>query len=133
MFLVLTPALIVLTLLLPTADWQDTSYNTLVFGSVYNYGHLRVINATYVPAARDERTTRAQAAPTSATQALKSGVKAERTTPTQRLSPPAAAAAATPTTHTTAKAAPASGNEPINLQPARVFTVREARDQTRPR
>ena len=42
MFLVLTPALIVLTLLLPTADWQDTSYNTLVFGSVYNYGHLRV-------------------------------------------------------------------------------------------
>lgn len=41
-FLVLTPALLVLALMLPTADWHDNSYNTLVFGSVYNYGHLRV-------------------------------------------------------------------------------------------
>ena len=41
-FLVLTPALLILALMLPTADWQDGSYNTLVFGSVYNYAHLRV-------------------------------------------------------------------------------------------
>ncbi len=41
-FFVLTPALLVLALMLPTADWQDNSYNTLVFGSVYNYVHLRV-------------------------------------------------------------------------------------------
>ena len=41
-FFVLTPALLVLALMLPTADWQDNSYNTLVFGSVYNYAHLRV-------------------------------------------------------------------------------------------
>ena len=41
-FLALTPALLVIALMLPTADWQDNSYNTLVFGSVYNYAHLRV-------------------------------------------------------------------------------------------
>ena len=41
-FFVLTPAFLVLALMLPTADWQDNSYNTLVFGSVYNYAHLRV-------------------------------------------------------------------------------------------
>jgi rhodanese-related sulfurtransferase len=41
-FFVLTPALLVLALMLPTSDWHDTSYNTLVFGSVYNYAHLHV-------------------------------------------------------------------------------------------
>jgi hypothetical protein len=33
---------LVLAMMLPTADWQDTCYNTYVFGSVYNYAHLRV-------------------------------------------------------------------------------------------
>lgn len=41
-FFVLTPALLVLALMLPTADWKDSSYNTLVFGTVYNYAHLHV-------------------------------------------------------------------------------------------
>jgi rhodanese-related sulfurtransferase len=41
-FYVLIPALFVVSLMLPTADWQDSSYNTLVFGQVYNYGHLRI-------------------------------------------------------------------------------------------
>jgi rhodanese-related sulfurtransferase len=42
MFHLIIPALMVVALMLPTADWQDTSYNTLIFGSVYNYAHLRV-------------------------------------------------------------------------------------------
>jgi thiosulfate sulfurtransferase len=36
------PALAVVALMLPTADWRDNSYNTWVFGHLYNYGHLRV-------------------------------------------------------------------------------------------
>ena len=32
----------VLALMLPTADWHDTAYNTLVFGQFYHYGHLRM-------------------------------------------------------------------------------------------
>ena len=35
-------ALIVLATMLPSSDWHDTSYNTLVFGEPYNYAHLRV-------------------------------------------------------------------------------------------
>ncbi len=42
MFFVITPTLLVVSLMLPTADWRDSSYNTLVFGTVYNYAHLRV-------------------------------------------------------------------------------------------
>lgn len=48
------PALIVVALMLPTADWRDTSYNTLIFGQPYNYGHLRVFQQVenwYCPAA----------------------------------------------------------------------------------
>jgi rhodanese-related sulfurtransferase len=41
-FFVILPALIVVTLMLPTADWQDTSYHTLIFGKVYHYAHLRI-------------------------------------------------------------------------------------------
>lgn len=42
LFLCLIPALALLALMLPTADWQDESYNTLVLGQPYNYAHLRV-------------------------------------------------------------------------------------------
>ena len=28
--------------MLPTADWQDNAYNTGIFGTLYNYAHLRV-------------------------------------------------------------------------------------------
>ena len=34
--------MIVLAMMLPTADWQDTSYNTLILEKPYNYAHLRV-------------------------------------------------------------------------------------------
>lgn len=36
------PALIVAALMLPTADWQFGSYNTIVFQSPYHYAHLWV-------------------------------------------------------------------------------------------
>jgi rhodanese-related sulfurtransferase len=42
MFYLIIPALMLVALILPMADWQDASYNTLVFGQVYNYAHLRV-------------------------------------------------------------------------------------------
>ncbi|MBC8870048.1 MAG: rhodanese-like domain-containing protein [Planctomycetes bacterium] len=42
MFYFILPVMIVLSATLPTADWQDTSYNTLVFGQLYNYAHLRI-------------------------------------------------------------------------------------------
>jgi rhodanese-related sulfurtransferase len=41
-FYVIIPLMIVLSIMLPTADWQDTSYNTLIFGQLYNYSHLRI-------------------------------------------------------------------------------------------
>jgi hypothetical protein len=41
-FYLILPALLVLACMLPTADWQDTAYNTWVFGQIYNYAHLRV-------------------------------------------------------------------------------------------
>lgn len=41
-FYVLLPALIVVAMMLPTADWQDNAYNTLVMGQPYNYAHLRI-------------------------------------------------------------------------------------------
>ncbi len=53
-FYFLIPGLMVVALMVPTADWHDTSYNTLVFGEPYNYGHLRVFQQVenwYCPAA----------------------------------------------------------------------------------
>jgi rhodanese-related sulfurtransferase len=41
-FCLIIPALIVLAMMLPAADWQDNSYNTLIFGAPYNYAHLRI-------------------------------------------------------------------------------------------
>jgi rhodanese-related sulfurtransferase len=41
-FYLVIPALIALALMLPTADWQQSSYNTAVFGQLYNYGHLQL-------------------------------------------------------------------------------------------
>ena len=41
-------------MMVPTADWHDNSYNTLIFGQPYNYGHLRVFQQVenwYCPAA----------------------------------------------------------------------------------
>jgi len=52
-FYLLLAALIVITPIVPTADWRDTSYNTLIFGAPYNYGHLRVFQQVenwYCPA-----------------------------------------------------------------------------------
>jgi rhodanese-related sulfurtransferase len=52
-FYLLIPALMAVALMIPTADWHDTSYNTLVFGHPYNYGHLRVFQQVenwYCPA-----------------------------------------------------------------------------------
>jgi rhodanese-related sulfurtransferase len=40
MFYVLIPALMIVTGMLPAADWQNTAYNTGVFGRLYSYGHL---------------------------------------------------------------------------------------------
>lgn len=41
-FYVIIPACVLVAGMLPTADWQDTVYNTVIFGEFYNYGHLRV-------------------------------------------------------------------------------------------
>jgi rhodanese-related sulfurtransferase len=41
-FYLFIPALMAVTMMVPTADWHDNSYNTLIFGEPYNYGHLRV-------------------------------------------------------------------------------------------
>ncbi len=41
-FYLIIPVLIAVSLMLPLADWQDNSYNTLVFGQLYNYAHLRI-------------------------------------------------------------------------------------------
>ena len=41
-FYLLIPVMIVLALMLVTADWQDTTYNAEVFKQFYNYGHLRI-------------------------------------------------------------------------------------------
>lgn len=41
-FYLIIPALMLVALMLPTADWQDNSYNTLLFGQLYHYGHLRI-------------------------------------------------------------------------------------------
>jgi rhodanese-related sulfurtransferase len=40
MFYVLIPALMIVAGMLPAADWQNTAYNTGVFGRLYSYGHL---------------------------------------------------------------------------------------------
>ena len=53
-FYLLIPALMVIAMMVPTADWHDTSYNTVIFGQPYNYGHLRVFQQVenwYCPAA----------------------------------------------------------------------------------
>ncbi len=53
-FYLLIPALMIVTMMIPTADWRDNSYNTLIFGEPYNYGHLRVFQQYenwYCPAA----------------------------------------------------------------------------------
>ena len=42
MFLLVIPILIFAALMVPTADWQDGSYNTYIFGRFYHYSHLRV-------------------------------------------------------------------------------------------
>ena len=39
MFFIIIPALIFLALMPLCADWQDTSYNTVIFGTFYNYSH----------------------------------------------------------------------------------------------
>lgn len=41
-FLILIPGLMAIALVLPTSDWQGTSYNTSVFGQLYNYAHLYI-------------------------------------------------------------------------------------------
>jgi thiosulfate sulfurtransferase len=41
-FFVLILALMAVAMMLPSADWRDTSYHTLVFGESYHYAHLRV-------------------------------------------------------------------------------------------
>ncbi len=41
-FVFLTAGLIIVAMMVPTADWQDGSYNTYVFGQLYHYAHLRV-------------------------------------------------------------------------------------------
>lgn len=41
-FYLIIPVLALVALMLPLADWQDNSYNTLIFGQLYNYAHLRV-------------------------------------------------------------------------------------------
>jgi len=41
-FYLLIPALMVIAMMIPLADWHDNSYNTVIFGQPYNYGHLRV-------------------------------------------------------------------------------------------
>lgn len=40
MFYLLIPALILIAFMLPAADWQNNSYNTVIFGRYYNYAHL---------------------------------------------------------------------------------------------
>ncbi|MGA2033178.1 MAG: rhodanese-like domain-containing protein [Thermoguttaceae bacterium] len=53
-FYLLIPTLIALAMMIPTADWHDTSYNTLIYGHAYNYGHLRAFQQVenwYCPAA----------------------------------------------------------------------------------
>jgi len=41
-FYMIIPLCMVLALMLPSADWQDNSYNTIIFGELYNYAHFRV-------------------------------------------------------------------------------------------
>jgi rhodanese-related sulfurtransferase len=53
-FYVLIPAVMVVAMMIPTADWRDTFYNMTIFGQPYNYGHLRVFQMVenwYCPAA----------------------------------------------------------------------------------
>jgi rhodanese-related sulfurtransferase len=53
-FYLLIPALMVIAMMIPTADWHDNAYNTVIFGQPYNYGHLRVFQQFeiwYCPAA----------------------------------------------------------------------------------
>jgi rhodanese-related sulfurtransferase len=53
-FYVLIPAVMLIALMVPAADWRDHSYNTLIFGQAYNYGHLRAFQQVenwYCPAA----------------------------------------------------------------------------------
>ena len=53
-FYLFIPALMIVAMMIPTADWHDNSYNTLIFGEPYNYGHLRVFQQLenwYCPAA----------------------------------------------------------------------------------
>jgi len=41
-FYVIAAACMAVALVLPCADWQDTAYNTVIFGKLYHYAHLRV-------------------------------------------------------------------------------------------
>jgi len=41
-FYLIIPGLMLVALMLPLADWQDTSYNTLILGQPYHYAHLRI-------------------------------------------------------------------------------------------
>lgn len=41
MFLMIIPLCIALALMLPLADWRNEAYNTLIFGQLFSYGHLR--------------------------------------------------------------------------------------------
>jgi thiosulfate sulfurtransferase len=53
-FYLVIASLIVVAMMVPTAGWRDNSYNTLIFGEAYNYGHLRVFQQVenwYCPAA----------------------------------------------------------------------------------
>ncbi len=42
LFVMLILLCLLLAFMLPTADWHDQAYNTMVFGQFYHYGHLRV-------------------------------------------------------------------------------------------
>ena len=53
-FYLLIPALMVIAMMIPTADWHDNTYNTIIFRQPYNYGHLHVeqlFENWYCPAA----------------------------------------------------------------------------------
>jgi len=53
-FYVFIPAVMAVAMMVPTAGWRDHSYNTLIFGQPYNYGHLRAFQQVenwYCPAA----------------------------------------------------------------------------------
>ena len=53
-FLVIIPALIIITFMPLCADWHQTSYNTMIFGTFFNYSHrfiYQVFERLYCPIA----------------------------------------------------------------------------------